>query len=80
MRLRDSGLVELLLAILACIPFFLLFADYEWVIQPSLVMGWQHLGRAEPGGLVVRLCRQSGPALSHVSLAVVVLPLELLAG
>jgi hypothetical protein len=30
-RLRDSGLLELLLALLACVPFFLLFADYEWV-------------------------------------------------
>jgi hypothetical protein len=30
-RLRDSALIELLLALVACIPFFLLVADYEWV-------------------------------------------------
>jgi hypothetical protein len=30
-RLRDSALIELLLALVACIPFFLLAADYEWV-------------------------------------------------
>jgi hypothetical protein len=30
-RLRDSALIELLLALLACVPFFLLFADYQWV-------------------------------------------------
>ncbi len=30
-RLRDSGLIELLLALVACVPFFLLFADYQWV-------------------------------------------------
>jgi hypothetical protein len=30
-RLRDSGLMEFLLALVACVPFFLLFADYEWV-------------------------------------------------
>jgi hypothetical protein len=29
-RLRDSGLIEFLLALLACVPFFL-FADYGWV-------------------------------------------------
>jgi hypothetical protein len=30
-RLRDSKTAELLLATLACIPYYLLFADYEWV-------------------------------------------------
>jgi hypothetical protein len=30
-RLRSSGLVELLLALLAFFPFFLFAADYEWV-------------------------------------------------
>jgi hypothetical protein len=30
-RLRDSALIELLLALVACIPFFLLVADYQWV-------------------------------------------------
>lgn len=29
-RWRDSMPVEFLLAVLACIPFYLLFADYEW--------------------------------------------------
>ena len=29
-RLRDSGTAEILMAVLACIPFYLLFADYEW--------------------------------------------------
>jgi hypothetical protein len=30
-RLRDSALIELLLALVAGVPFFLLLADYEWV-------------------------------------------------
>lgn len=30
-RLRDSAAVEIVLVVLACIPFYLLFADYEWV-------------------------------------------------
>jgi hypothetical protein len=30
-RLRDSALIELLLLLLAWIPFFLLFAEYQWV-------------------------------------------------
>lgn len=29
-RLRDSSIAELVLLVLACIPFYLLFADYEW--------------------------------------------------
>jgi len=33
-RLRDSGLIELLLALLACVPYFLFVADYEWVSNP----------------------------------------------
>ena len=37
-RLRDSKLVELLLAILAFFPFFLFAADYEWV--SSTISTW----------------------------------------
>jgi len=37
-RLRDSAVMELLLALVACVPFFLLFADYQWV--SSQVSTW----------------------------------------
>jgi hypothetical protein len=37
-RLRDSALIELLLALVACIPFFLLTADYEW--GPNQISAW----------------------------------------
>jgi hypothetical protein len=33
LRLRDSSLAELLLAVLACVPYYLLFSDYEWVVR-----------------------------------------------
>lgn len=38
LRLRDSVLIELLLALVACFPFFLLVADYQWVSSP--VSAW----------------------------------------
>jgi hypothetical protein len=37
-RLRDSALIELLLALVACLPFFMLVADYQWV--SSQVSAW----------------------------------------
>ena len=54
-RLRDSGLAELGLMILAALPVFLFF-DYEWISNGiSAGVAWLGLWRIYPGRLVVRI-------------------------
>jgi hypothetical protein len=51
----------------------------ELVIDPCLGLARHNLRRTDCGGLVVRVCRQSSPALSDDSLGLAICSLELLA-